>query len=477
LNTGTLIEHAGDLCDLNPKQSPAAIKRHKRFANTCVTELLNRAPYLFRSDERRYTVAPSLKPLADERILVDGDAWLLKLDSLDAAAIAQWRLDGTHATQSIYLQPDGGGAKVRRIIQGVANVGGEIFITITEPWANTTDTDLKWEVVTEDFYLPRDLKSVDAVRLTDATNSWYRDIRLIGEREGWNNVTGVINRLTSSNPWEAHPGGDLTLPTPRGLSASNTADGGALWNGFETNQTMEYYVTLCWGKRAEGAPRPESNTATAGRLRPIVQSEPMGPVTGVGISAAQSITLSLPDIDDLVAMESGTRSDPDLVGYFFAVYRAVEGYQPKLIAYVPAGTATWVDNGSTKPDFFYPLPRQGGCRALTFDATPADQVIVNGTWAPPKMVHNDDPVGVGDTGARALIELLVERIQRKMNNAAAASAARVRFETMLNDLSNEQSTGADPSRPRRRRTRRVGGSDGRYYPPNGRFATDWDWGN
>jgi len=474
MKTGNLLQIAGDLCDLSPKQSPAALARQRRFANLSITELLNRAPYLFRSDERRYDVPGSIKPLTAETISVDSDAWLLKLDTTDAAAVAQWRTDGTHCTQTIYLQPTAGGARIRRIIQGVANIGGEIYVSLTEPWPNTTDSGMGWEVLTEDFYLPKDLKSFDSVRLSDATNTWYRDIRLIGAHEGRRNITGILNRLSSSNPWEAHPGGDVYLPSPRTPILTEVADGGADFNGFESNKLHHYYITLAWGSRPEGGSRPQNDAATSARLLPLIESEASAVVSGTPVSAATAVQLSLPDIRDLVSMGSGTRSDPALVGYYFCIYRALDGEQAKLLAKVPAGTTVYTDNGSDNPDFFKTLPRDGGARSLTFDAIPGEQIIVDGTWAPPNVVNDADPIHVDETGGRALVELLVERIQRKLNNDAAASAARVRFEGMLNDLANEQGTGQDPAIPRRRRTRRVGA---RMREPMGRFYVDWDYPN
>lgn len=472
MNLGTLLQTAGDLCDNSPNQSPTALATHKRFANAAISELVSKAPYMFRSDERRYNVPQSLSPLSGETMEIDSDAWVLHLDTTDATAIAQWRLDGTHATQAIYLR-GASGAKVKRIIQGVALIGGEIYVSITQPWHNTTDTGLTWEVVTEDFYLPKDLKSIEAVRLTDASSSWYRDIQLIGDNEGRKNLTGTINRVGSSNPWQAYPGGDIHIPTPAAPTAALSADASAF--ASYPVSTFEYTLTLAWGSRPEGMPRPAQAASTSARLTPLIESEPSQPVTATPVASTSKVVLTLPDIAMHVASSTGTRSNPDLVGYYLCVYRAVEGEQPKLWRTVPAGTTTVDDDGSYIPDYFRPLPRDGGARSLTFDAIPADAIIVDGVWVPPRVVHDSDSLMVDDTGGRALVELTAERIHLKLNNTQAAAGARVRFLAIIPDMADEQGSGQDPARPRRRATRRIGGgSHGGFYP---RHSVDYDWGS
>lgn len=469
MNLGYLLEVVGGVCDLSPQQSPTALKRQKNFVNLAITELAAKAPYLFRSDERRYTVPGSLRPTGAETFNVDSDAWLLKLNTLDATAIAQWRLDGTHATQSIYLK-DSAGVKHRRIIQGVALIGGYIYVTLTQPWANATDTGLTWEVLSEDFYLPKDLKSITAVRLADKANTWHRDITLIGEHSGRANGAGIVNRITSGNPWSAYPGGDVYIPAPAAATAAVSADAGA-FSSYPA-ATFEYTLTIAWGSRPEGLPRPAQHASTTKRAIPLIESSPSAVVSATP-STGNKVTLTLPDIRRDVAMSTGTRSNADLVGYYICVYRAESGKQPKLWQTVPAGTTTVDDDGTTIPDYFHTIPREGGARSLTFDAIPADQIIVDGVWIPPVVVNNVDDLMVDQTGGLALVELTAERVYRKLNNPGEANASRARFLAILSDMNNEQGSGEDPSIPHRRRTKRVGGN----WQIGPRHSVDYDWGN
>lgn len=466
MNLGDILNTVGDICDLNPTQSPTARARFLRFINLGLSDLLVDAPYLFRANQRRFAVPASLSPTAAEAFDIDSDPWLLKLDSTTAAVIDRWRFDDTHCTQAIYLT-DSAGTKRRRIIQGVAKIGVEMFVTITEPWPNTTDTGLKWEVTTEDFYLPKDLEGITALRLADAENTWYRDIELIGEFDG----RATNNGLFTGNPWTAYPGGDFNIPS-LGVPMTNVSSVASGAFTIDLPGTHQYVYTVSWGRRPEAMGRPSTVSGVTARYQPLIESPPSAVLEVVSTVNNQN-TITIPDIRIQFAQQSGTKSHFSLVAYKVNIYKAVKGRRFLLWETIDAGTVTAVDNGSTIPDFYTPLPRAPGCRSLTFDAIPAEQIIIDGTWAAPELYEDQDEPGLDSSGVRALIELTVERVQRKLNNATGAAQARARYQTILRGLANKDGSNHDPSRPIRRKTRRVG-QDLEVRP---RYNIDYDYGN
>ncbi len=265
----TILENAGDLCDLNARQSPRARERLVRFANLGMADILTDAPYLFRSDEIRFTIPVEIKPLNGETIEISGgDAWLLKVTTPSIPAIAQWRTDGTHSTQAIFLTGTDG-VPHRRIIQGVKNDGSSVVISITEPWINSTDTGLNWEVKTEDFFLPKDFVKVTAIRLSDFARTWHRPVTLIGEYDG----RKFNNGLFQGEPWTAYPGGDIQIPQLTGISSVQLVKPGS-WS-VDTPGDKEYRITISWGQRTEFLPRPPTNVpGVAPRAKPLIESPP-----------------------------------------------------------------------------------------------------------------------------------------------------------------------------------------------------------
>jgi hypothetical protein len=473
MNVGKILNIVGDMCDLNPKQSPEARARFLRFLNLSMQDLKADMPYLLRSNERRYVVPTQIKPTASERFDVQGDAWVLKLDSTDAAAVGQWRLDGTHATQCLYLT-DSAGTQRKRVIQGVLLSGGEIYVSITEPWVNTTDTGLNWEVRTDDFYLPREIETIRAVRIADEVNTWSRDVELLGENEG----RALNNRLYQGNPWTAYPGGDQDLPQIGDLSLTVVAQAGA-WATFPPAQgkRVSYVFTLSLGSRPELLPRPAGLGVASGRAAPLIESPPCAAVTSENnVSIGSALRVEVPDMRLLFAQSTGLRSDPDLVGYKINIYRAEEGKRFLYLTSLPAGTTTFDDDGTVIPDMFRPLPKAFGAKSLTFDGIPTegDQIIVDAVWGPLELYSDEDTPALDDTGIRALIELTVEKVQRKLGNNGAAMAARQRLINIQRGLATSYGSGRDPSRPSLRVTRRIGINTHYFYP---RHVIDYDWGN
>jgi hypothetical protein len=456
------------LCDFDAsRQSPSARLRVVRFANLALGDLLDDAPYLFRSDQRRFAVPQGLVPLASETFTVAGDAWLLLLTGATAAGIAQWRLDGTHCTQTIYLT-DTAGTTHKRTIQGVANIGGAIYVTITSPWDVATETGLTWEVKTQDFYLPKEMEDIHAVRVTDVANTWHRDVRLISEFEGRDLLDGLYN----GRPWQAYPGGDIQIPTLTGMTSADRVVAGAWSTADFAAGAYEYKYTVSWGKRPEYMSRPSTIGATTGRLKPLIESPPSAVLTHTS-TAGSAVDITLPDVRKLLAQTTGTRSDAELVAYKINVYRATSGKRFLLWQTIDAGTLTATDDGSIIPDYFTQLPQSPGVRSLTFDSIPAEEIIIDGLWDPPELVHDDDAPPLDKVGVRALVELTAERVFRKLSNAKGVADSRARYSAVIGGTANKDGSGRDSSVPRRRRTRRVGGQD-MVHPIH---TVDYDYGN
>lgn len=430
MNADELFVHVGDRTDFSPFQSAAALKRFARYANLGLSEIHSQAPYLFTENERRFTVPVAIKPVAGERLDVV-DPWLLKLDSTATLPVANWRTDGTMCTQAIVLNVDGN--EYRRVIQGVALISGEIFVTLTQPYPNSTDTSINFQVITVDFYLPKDLLTIETLRLADQWNTGSRGVSLIGRRDG-----RALTRTDSvGHPWRAHDGGDVQIPLFGAITAAQASAGGA-WS-VDSPGDFEYCYTVSWGKRPEQMGRPTTAASTTTRLRPLVQSA-ASPIISETATSGNSITITFPDVAAQLSQNSGTKANADLLGHHLNLYRARGGAQFHLLASIPVTTLTYVDTGTQYVDLFQKLPATPGVRSLTFDSTPNSDIIVDGQWTPVKIRGGDDPIPLTPQGVKALIAYVSSAVFRKNGEREASKDEMNVFELIIRDLAQSEGT-------------------------------------
>ncbi len=309
--------------DWAPTSSADAIARVNTWVNDAVAEFAHEAPFALYEDEVRLITQADFNPtLTTDKVIgvvVSSvlDQWVLKRDITRVAAAGyEWAVDGSwdgcrrvQVTLSDGTRRD---FRIREVYEGNGqnNTSSEYeYMTLEEPLdipsfttgGGGTAVAVSYRIYTPVYYLPSDVISINAVRLTSPDARWelrptsYDEASRIGYLEAPDQVADGVPSVFWRMP-------SVALPSPVDAPVVATTNGPSPphWT-VEGGGTFEYCSTYCWGYRdlQTGGGGPMVGGAPT-RL-PLFESMP-SPVSDeiTNDDAAVVITMHAPNPHDLL---------------------------------------------------------------------------------------------------------------------------------------------------------------------------------
>ena len=506
MNLSDIYQRVFDLADWNPSSSPEAKARVIRFINMSYFQMALDAPYLFFEGMVDMATEPDVdRSNRSDTLSVftngsDADPWVLKrnLPTTHHTSPTLWKVDGTWNGRKIQVQDSEGDWHIHTI-RDVWTDSTYQYVSLLRPFTDTTQTEMRYKIFTDYYYLPPEVMRVNHARTVDGSiHSNWEPISQT-EAEEYYLPTNPTDSAVSGYPTQYFRRPPGSLPAPNWTPVAEQSNS---WAGPEPEGTFEYKITYVWGKQDVelGSPGPLAQTSGmasgpgTNRLKPRLESPP-SPVSNqqsTGDSSAPSaINVSLPDID---FMQGFAEDAADLArgghsGWTKRIYRrrltsitpAVSvDHMPSysnnietsdtfyLLTEVSGSKSFFLDDGELTPDFLSPLRESNLHEAIQIHPRPNSRIRfeLRCLMRPTKLVSDTDAPLLKVDGIPALIEAVIAKVLRAEGNGAEATVCEGRYEDWLTRLAKRY----DSLRPASKPTRRLACSPRRGHRA---YARNW----
>ena len=222
------------------------------------------------------------------------------------------------------------------------------------------------------------------------------------------NIRGSV----TGRPQYVARGRHFTLDAPA-KAPTAVVDANNNWNGPEPVGSFEYCFTYCWGYRDD------ERQSSFGRARPMWESSP-SPISAVATVSSKRVNLTLPEIDWQLNFGDNTTLRYGHSGIYKRLYRrrSVTGSTPshptieapnvfQMMADIDGTQTSYIDDGSTIPDYSVRLPESHGYYA--YRNFPHQDQRYEVDWRvrrrPKKLVNDQDVPPIHPDCHDALVEL------------------------------------------------------------------------
>jgi len=485
MNLSDIYQRVFDLADWNPSSSPEAKARVIRFINMSYFQMALDAPYLFFEGMVDMATEPDVdRSNRSDTLSVftsgsDADPWVLKrnLPTTHHTSPTLWKVDGTWNGRKIQVQDSEGDWHIHTI-RDVWTDSTYQYVSLLRPFTDTTQTEMRYKIFTDYYYLPPEVMRVNHARTVDGSiHSNWEPISQT-EAEAYYLPTNPTDSAVSGYPTQYFRRPPGSLPAPNWTPVlSSSADS---WVGPEPEGTFEYKITYAWGKQDVelGSPGPLAQISGlasgpgTNRLKPRLESAPSKASAQAVIQGA--IKVSLPDIDFMQGFGEGeaTLARGGHSGWTKRIYRrrltSTANNSPSSIpsagtniessdtfyflTEVAGADAEFVDNGSLTPDFLSPLRESNLHEAIQIHPRPNSRIRfeLRCLMRPTKLVSDTDAPLLKVDGIPALIEAVIAKVLRAEGNGAEAAVCEGRYEDWLTRLAKRYDSLRPPSKPTRR---------------------------
>lgn len=490
-NLKGIREGVFDQLDWAPNQGTVAKDRVDLFIDRAIQQMALEAPSLFDETEFRVAIHPDREPTLSTDLLkvASGDAWVLTTEISKATTDAlQWETDRLWWGRHLMLKVPSSDPeewhliRIREVWEEVDGAGDTyVFVSLEQPWRNTTDTGIEYRVISNEYHLPDDLIEVRSASLFESSVGYPYPMAFIGQTPAEFATMPNQNSLQAEGvPRYLYRRERQQLDGPRRKPGIEIMDSSPAWAGPEATGTFEYLITYVWGKQEvwSHAPGPKQMDETApltGRYEPFLESGP-SPVSDqatVDSSQAESVRLHLPNYDHMVGFDDATTKRYRKAGIRKRIYRrrvsadAPSAVSPSSLAYphqdaadrfylldeVDGHTTEYVDDGSVIPDLLRPLREVHSYQ--TFQAYPSPdnryELVIRAVQRPLALQDDNDVPKVPRDAMEAVIHRVAAMVYEMQGNAAMASKKMGDYERSLTYLLKRYGDMRPAGRVRRRR--------------------------
>jgi hypothetical protein len=500
-NRKGIIDAVFDQHDWAPSQSESAQKKIGRFLDRAMNTMAEDSPYLFFEREIRLAVHPDRFPSDQDTLTTTADAWVLRTElPAGASAALDWESDREWGGRYLMVllpkadpqdDDEWHSIRIREVWQDTVGVDPFIFISLERPWRNTTDTAMKYRVVSNEYVLPDNLIELHSASVIEDNTSFPYPLAVIGQTQAEFATFPNHSELQASGvPRVAYRREyQQKLRAPTRLSAQiDDPDTGDAWLGPEAIGEFEYIITYTWGKQEiwthspgpseqdtllpeiaryepywESAPSPVSNRVEVG-FSPVVATQP-----------GKAVVLNLPNVDFTMGFDEKT-GGPTTVRYHRAgikkrIWRRrlssqASPFTPGSEADYPDGfflldvvdghTISYTDNGTKTPDYNRMLREVHGYQTFRLYPRPNKrmELVLRATLSPAPLVNDTDVPAVKKGATEALVHLVSSMLFDAEGETAHAQREEQKYERTLHRLAKRYGDMRPANRLRRRRTAR-----------------------
>lgn len=478
--------------DWAPAASPDIVTRTNNLINRAYKQLVHDAPFLFWQTESRWRVQPDVVPtLTTDLLKATTDAWVLETELAPGTTDAvEWAQGYEWSCRTLVVkEPSTGEWRHIRIREVWTTVGApnRQYISLMQPWRNTSDTGIEYRILDTERTLPDTLVSLQAATRIDPDSGVATPIKVVSQ-EALEGVTpGPVYPTTGVGAplWmyrRSHQ--SLQAPTrkPEVVEAADPA-----WVGPEPEGQYQYLFTYVMGDQevyTHGmGPEEQSSTASAQeRHEPYWESGPSPESDTADTATAKSITVRLPNIDFMLGFHDAAALRYRRSGVRKRIYR-------KRVLSRPAGGdtySTWedpnkyffldeveghitsyVDDGSITPDYNRPFRPVHGYQTFNVFPRPSQTTTFSLRYLaePPPLEDDQDLPVVHADGMECLFWLAFSLFAEMCSQTDAAMSYGVKYRDRLGYLTKRRGDLMPGGQVVSRRTARIRGRGTRRTPP------------
>tara|TARA_R110002126_G_scaffold59475_2_gene155839 strand:- start:249 stop:1406 length:1158 start_codon:yes stop_codon:yes gene_type:complete len=354
---------------------------------------------------------------------------------------------GKRSTQSLWVRP-AAGEWVRREIRNIAINGTTVYIAICEPWGNTTDAGMEWEIVVDTTYMPSDAERLLDCRFRQGNGSWTGDVRFLqADQADTLRLNGAPEAVgESGTPSYAYQRNRRSVPSPKWLTGATTS---GTWIGPDIAGSFEYCITYVLGTHTgPGLPGPVVGVARRRHLLESLPSPVVAASPGTDEGGTNVPQLTFTNLAQQLNFDTGLRAAA-LTGYYIRIWRRNLGESDRfyLLDTVLPNVGTYVDVGLNVPDFNTPLLKSGGHLGVSFSPRPEPDVEMDIRYmaTPLEIIDDSDPLDLPPGAVNAIIYGAAMQLAMSQGSTELRNTLERLYKAELRQMSETYASFAPPA--------------------------------